>query len=90
MVANFKTCWCLPIHIVLKINIVHDGAKSRGYIQFIDFTISLTEIDSKSAFDLESDTMLLQGITNAYSSISETFFLLKDSKDKFKLVHFGK
>ncbi len=79
-------------HIVLQINIAHDDSTNNsGYIHFIDFTISSTEID-KSAFDLESDCQ-----DKPYCCYQRVFFdleskfpLLKDSKNKFKLVYFGK
>ena len=79
-------------HIVLKINIAHDDStNSSGYIHFIDFTISSTEID-KSAFDLE--LINYQDKPYCYQRVffdlENKFPILKNSKDKFKLVYFGK
>lgn len=79
-------------HIVLKINIAQD-ATSASYVHFIDFTISSSEID-KSAFDLESDNVLYPYKPCCYERVffdlENKFPLLKNSKDKFKLVYFGK
>jgi len=97
IVASLKTCWYgidrTSIHIFLKINTAKDGTNTSGYVHLIDFTISSTEID-KSAFDLESDDMLFQDKPCCYKRVfhdlEKKFSLLKNRKNKFKLVYFGK
>jgi len=92
IVEKLKTC-CYGndktlIHVVLKINTAKDGTNTSGYVHLIDFTISSTEMD-KSAFDIESDNVLCSSV-RVFFDLKNKFPLLKDSKNKFKLVYFGK
>lgn len=80
------------IHTVLKINTAPDDANS-GYVNLIPFTISSTEID-QSALDLESGKVLFQDkpccYERAFLVLESKFPVLKNKKNKFRLVYFGK